>query len=245
LGTVDDVTVTMGAFQYRPEDNTVVVNFPSGLAPGLHRARVGAPLADLAGNTMPRDTVWNFVVLGSLDTDQDGVPDTAEILLGLNPNNPDSDGDGILDGDEDPDGDGLPTRWELAFGYDPTRGDSDSNGTSDALEDPDRDTLNNLREFQLSTNPRSADSDGDGWRDEMEILTGSNPNNALSLPVFKTVAGPPVKVIAPALGSPGGLPPGTVVAQPPVKVIAPALGDADGLPINTVIAQPPVEVRFP
>ena len=54
-----------------------------------------------------------------IDTDQDGVPDALEAALGLDPLNPDTNGNGILDGDEDPDGDGLTTRWEIAFGSQP------------------------------------------------------------------------------------------------------------------------------
>jgi hypothetical protein len=38
---------------------------------------------------------------GSLDTDGDGVSDERESELGLDPLNPDTDGDGTLDGDED------------------------------------------------------------------------------------------------------------------------------------------------
>ncbi len=43
------------------------------------------------------------------DTDNDGVPDRRERTLGSDPNNPDTDGDGIPDGsDPDANGDGLP-----------------------------------------------------------------------------------------------------------------------------------------
>lgn len=42
------------------------------------------------------------------DSDSDGVPNRRERALGLNPRNPDSDGDGIPDGDDDANGDGRP-----------------------------------------------------------------------------------------------------------------------------------------
>lgn len=38
--------------------------------------------------------------LGALDSDGDGLPDSVELLIGTDPNNPDTDGDGISDGDE-------------------------------------------------------------------------------------------------------------------------------------------------
>jgi len=53
------------------------------------------------------------------DSDGDGLPDPWEILLGLDPHNPDTDGNGILDGDEDSDHDGLKNKWEARYGYDP------------------------------------------------------------------------------------------------------------------------------
>jgi len=42
----------------------------------------------------------NIVDLDSLDSDQDGLSDEEEIFYGTDKNNPDSDGDGYLDGDE-------------------------------------------------------------------------------------------------------------------------------------------------
>jgi hypothetical protein len=45
---------------------------------------------------------------GAGDSDADGLPDRKEAILNLDPNNPDSDGDGIPDGLDDADGDGVP-----------------------------------------------------------------------------------------------------------------------------------------
>jgi hypothetical protein len=44
----------------------------------------------------------------SADSDRDGLPDRKEAILALDPNNPDTDGDGIPDGLDDADGDGVP-----------------------------------------------------------------------------------------------------------------------------------------
>jgi hypothetical protein len=42
------------------------------------------------------------------DSDRDGLPDRKEAILALDPNNPDTDGDGIPDGLDDANGDGVP-----------------------------------------------------------------------------------------------------------------------------------------
>lgn len=66
------------------------------------------------------------------DNDKDGIPDVVEMLaLGLNPAMPDSDGNGILDGDEDYDEDGLSNLLELELGCDPAEPDSDYDGLND------------------------------------------------------------------------------------------------------------------
>ena len=42
------------------------------------------------------------------DTDRDGLPDRKEATFGTDPNNPDTDGDGLPDGLDDANGDGIP-----------------------------------------------------------------------------------------------------------------------------------------
>jgi hypothetical protein len=82
------------------------------------------------------------------DADADNYLDALELEIGLDPYNPDTDGDGVADGDEvdlyrtdpftyDSDGDGLSDGEEL-FGTltDPLLWDTNGNGTSDGAELP-------------------------------------------------------------------------------------------------------------
>ncbi len=99
----------------------------------------------------------NFL-LGTLDSDADGMMDWWEIQNGLNPADA---SDAALDSDAD----GLSNLAEFQNGTDPENADSDTDGLSDGSE-----VLTYL------TNPNSADSDGDGRSDYDEVCSGSDPN---------------------------------------------------------------------
>ena len=117
------------------------------------------------------------------DSDNDGVIDDAEILAGLDPDNPDSDGDGIRDGDENLDNDGLSDAMEILLGTDPLNNDSDGDGILDGNEDTDLDGLTDANEINIhKTNHFIMDTDGDSWTDFAEVNQGTNPNNAASHP---------------------------------------------------------------
>jgi heat shock protein beta len=141
------------------------------------------------------------------DSDNDGLTDAQENLLGTNVNDPDSDGDGIpdnvevgnvnaplnTDGDDkinaldpDDDGDGISTANEDANNDgDPTNDDSDNDGTPDYLDtvdnntaqDSDNDGLTDAQENLLGTNVNNPDSDGDGVPDGVEVGNFNSPNN--------------------------------------------------------------------
>lgn len=80
-----------------------------------------------------------------LDPDSDGVINLFEQTLGTNPNSNDTDGNGVLDGDEDPDGDGLPNLYEVVKGFNPF--------INEAQGDADGDSVNNITEFQKGSEP--------------------------------------------------------------------------------------------
>ena len=99
----------------------------------------------------------------TLDTDEDGLTDYIEKNLGLDPGNPDTDGNGVVDCDEDMDGDGVPNGREIELGSNPE------------LKDSDMDDLDDAMELLLNTNIVDPDTDGDGADDGLEVEYGTDP----------------------------------------------------------------------
>ncbi|HTM68071.1 MAG TPA: binary toxin-like calcium binding domain-containing protein [Candidatus Binatia bacterium] len=138
------------------------------------------------------------------DADNDGLPDQAEAVQGTDPANPDTDGDGLKDGEEvqvyktdptkaDTDGDGYKDGDEVYAGFDPTQPgnarltDTDGDGLADLYEtqhgldpkdkDMDNDGLSDGDEVRVyKTDPTKADTDGDGFTDPQELQGGFEPN---------------------------------------------------------------------
>jgi hypothetical protein len=106
---------------------------------------------------------------GPVDSDGDGLTDDEEMMIGTDPDNPDSDGDTISDGDEvnltmtnpleaDTDGDLLDDAEEGVLGTDPRDLDSDDDGVEDGDE-----------VIVSGTEPLDCDSDDDGLSDGLEL----------------------------------------------------------------------------
>lgn len=89
------------------------------------------------------------------DFDFDGLSNQQELTLGLDPLDPDTDADALLDG------------WEITHNLDPH---SDV-GVNGAQGDPDGDLLPNVGELQYGTNPHDADTDDDTLSDYAEVMT--------------------------------------------------------------------------
>ncbi|MFH1437676.1 MAG: hypothetical protein ABIJ56_18360 [Pseudomonadota bacterium] len=105
------------------------------------------------------------------DTDGDGIPDGLEV--GPDPYNPeDTDDDGIFDyNDLDSDGDTIPDSVELI-------GDPDRDGIPNFRDDDsDNDGLLDRDEIIMGTDPYDPDTDGDGLWDGDEVDLGTDPLN--------------------------------------------------------------------
>lgn len=108
-----------------------------------------------------RDTM--FLLAGNIlpnDTDKDGLTNKEENnIYNTDPNNPDTDGDGFLDGNE------------ISNGTDPLNPNDPS-----PVEDTDKDGLTNEEENNIyNTNPSTPDSDSDWITDSKEISNGTDP----------------------------------------------------------------------
>ncbi|MBL8604517.1 MAG: hypothetical protein JNK72_21500 [Myxococcales bacterium] len=173
---------------------------------GANRTDATRPSMNADANCMNPTPVCNRMtgICGpGNDRDGDGLPDDTERRIGTDPDNPDTDGDGIRDGDEvgdpnmprdtdmdgridpnddDDDGDTVPTRDERP---NMMNRDTDMDGRPDHLDpDDDNDTIPTAVERRLDPSNegpdndgfpsyRDTDADGDGDLDRDEA--GSNP----------------------------------------------------------------------
>ena len=102
----------------------------------------------------------------------DGLTNLEEFQHGTDPNNPDSDGDSLTDGDEVAGaGQRPPTSPSLA--------DTDSDGLDDAAE---TNTGVFVSASDTGSNPTVLDSDNDGTPDGVEVGDGFDPNDPSSTP---------------------------------------------------------------
>ena len=159
---------------------------------------------------------WSMTMYGTMepDDDGDGLPNYIDHVLGTGINNPDFDGDGLLDGDEfygwndrngnyhktdpkhlDSDRDGLRDMYEGFNGTyvtDPNNNDTDGDNLLDGEEvneyftnptstDTDNDTIGDYQEinaFDLGSkysDPTKSDSDNDTMPDPYELANGFDP----------------------------------------------------------------------
>lgn len=135
----------------------------------------------------------------SMDTDGDGLFDALEMTHGTNINDPDSDDDGLSDGDEvlvygtnpldaDTDGDGIGDADEIQNGTNPNTADTDGDGLDDGEDndpldpDTDNDYLLDGHEAFWGTVVGEPDTDEDGVLDGYEVIFGTSPTNSADFP---------------------------------------------------------------
>jgi hypothetical protein len=127
----------------------------SGFAP--------ANTADTDGDKMP--DVWEArygldplsADDAGADNDGDGVPNAAEFWTRSLPGSPDSDNNGVKDGDEDFDADGLRNAVEVKTGSNAAAPDSNGDGQPDSQDDHDGDGVSSGDEQQRGTDPTVTD----------------------------------------------------------------------------------------
>ncbi len=161
-------------------------------------------------NAPKKDAFWSALIgltvtgeSGSADPDGDGLTNREEKQLGTDKKNPDSDGDGLMDGAEvlthktnplsaDSDGDALKDGEEVNnYRTDANKTDTDGDGLNDGPEvtqhntnplkaDTDDDGLSDGSEVnQYKTNPNKTDTDVDGLADGAEVNQHKTDPNKL------------------------------------------------------------------
>jgi hypothetical protein len=163
--SVQDVTAANTGTTYTTSNPAIVTVG----ADGLVIAVASGTVVIQATNDGAAGIVTATVTLSSIDTDGDGIPDEAELALGLNPNNP-------IDAQEDFDRDGLTNLQEYQLGTNMRVADTDSDGLLDG------------QEVARGTEPRLPDTDGDGIQDGLEVQTGSNPLDPNSFNLAQALA---------------------------------------------------------
>lgn len=102
------------------------------------------------------------VIGASADSDGDSLGDYLENVIGTDPNNADTDGDGLSDGQEinthrsdplgaDADFDGIPDGWEVAHGLNPL-------DVLDGAKDIDGDGFSSFDEYMMGFDPNTSDA---------------------------------------------------------------------------------------
>jgi hypothetical protein len=136
---------------------------------------------------------------GGVDQDRDLLADHFEPRFGLDPADPDTDGDGITDGYEllvlgtdamraDTDLDSVADDIELVLGSDPLTADhlrlDAAELPAEDLVDSDGDGIGDFGEEQAGTDPFDADSDDDSSLDSEELFGGTDPLDPTSVSTF-------------------------------------------------------------
>jgi cell wall-associated NlpC family hydrolase len=126
----------------------------------------GAPLSGLTTMAAPAAAPM------TLDSDQDGLSDAFEQMVGLDPLSPDSDGDGIDDATEQL-GTGSAVATPDPLSKEQVAAALAQQGLA-ASGDEDGDGLSNRYEVKHGLDPTTADTDDDGLDDSTEVMLGTS-----------------------------------------------------------------------
>ncbi len=172
IGATD--SAVEGAWKWAGGEAFGFANWASGQPDNLNDQDFAAVAGDLGGSLGKWYDYRSTVTLDGYVLEQG---------YATSPLNPDSDGDGLNDGQEraaathpgvaDSDQDGLSDGLEVLQSLtNPLLADSDGDGIGDLLEDSDGDGLSNEEERGLGTHLGQGDSDGDGISDRAELGRG-------------------------------------------------------------------------
>jgi hypothetical protein len=210
LANLNRMTGGLGALFDRPTPtvNPFITATPTVTAT-VDPATATAVAIQATGTSVAATATAQFVTtLG--DRDGDGLSDQQESIIGTNPDNPDSDGDGLLDGEE-----------VLLYGTNPLVRDTDNDGLTDFEE---------VRRFR--TDPRKPDTDGDSCPDGYEVSIGTNP----LVPDCSLTPTPPTPTWTPMVVT---ATPAPVTATPTwTPVVVTATFTPTPIPTNTPISTP-------
>jgi len=123
---------------------------------------------EIANNLNPQDPSD-----APLDPDADDLTNLEEYLAGTNPNNPDTDADGLKDGEE-----------VNTYLTNPNNPDTDNDGLPDGLIGPIGEVLYEDSIFSCQTDPLKVDTDSDGFEDAIERKLSTNPCDFNSQPLI-------------------------------------------------------------
>ena len=127
---------------------------------------------ELIDGTDPLDDCDSIggIPLPTSDCDNDELTEEEEALLGTEPTNPDTDGDGVIDGQEVNDGTDPLDICDFLL---ESQTVAPSNEWS--IADCDQDELTNQEEMAIGTNPNNPDTDGDTITDGQEAKDNTDP----------------------------------------------------------------------
>jgi len=195
---IENVTVTVGGKTVRANVSgnpapTEPARFTATVPVETDASRVRAAAVDPGGGLLSDRGERTVNVSAPLGLDRDLLGSRYEQRAGTDPQDPDTDDDGTLDGMENPDDDGLTNAAEQRAGTDPTSRDTDGDGIPDAVEvrvgeldatepnedtDVDGDGLTATEEVAAGTDVGVADTDSDGLADGRELELDTDPADA-------------------------------------------------------------------